>query len=860
MVGLGMSLPTQEGQVGKYLSKLKDAALHLRTLHAQFHYDVRLAVSKQDIQAAIGRWAARPPASAPGACLITAAPAACYIVLFMESQSLAGWLLLELPFPSSRAWLADFASLSVCSELALMLRLQRHMPHTHSPTCLPACLPPCPPPPPTCRIRALARKLGIASGRVLGKRGASRRSKSGRERFPTVSSARPSDATPGMAAELGQVGQQEQDGGGRASAAAAATDGPGAAGQGLVVEQHSRGHLVVTQRPQSEVALVQQSRGHLLVQVPVPAVMVQPVAAPASARAAVVVEPEAGSAEAPTAAGAALAAPADGATAAAAPSTAAAADRSSDEGSTPKHRGSVAAPSTVGTSPASDAHLLAGGAGLTAFQDSPAAAALASAGAAAAGTVRGGVRKAMGGRLTRALRRLRLGGGAKPGSGTEEFAGGTPSGAAAAPAAVAPSPGAAAATDVRATTSSIGSATSAQQLLGERLRRSDVASVGEEGTTASLEAVPEEGSPVGHLAPGAPLQRSSETDAAGASTAEPAGAAPAAGGSAEQVLPPRQQAGAGWAASTAAGAAAAAAGLPRRPREEADRELMQSVFDAWRDRAANPEELAGEVEDDDLSTSATSEQELDTDGGCGGRSVRLLGDAHGCAGPWVCLVPASAATGVVAVVLRCAGSASRGWAAGQLGDHSPQPSLHCPLVSLQPTPEVTHSRLPPHTLLSTHPPHLARHPTLTPAVRSPPVMWLGVHNSRIDVEGASGCTRITLYAPYWLNNRTGVDLFYQDRASAPGNPLLFGAALPWDYGEVFTPGGWGWGAGMRASRSALGLRSGVHAWWCGWVWGVVCWACVGELGEQLLVVCVCVWGCGWVGAGQGRSYCPALGP
>ena len=33
-----------------------------------------------------------------------------------------------------------------------------------------------------------------------------------------------------------------------------------------------------------------------------------------------------------------------------------------------------------------------------------------------------------------------------------------------------------------------------------------------------------------------------------------------------------------------------------------------------------------------------------------------------------------------------------------------------------------------------------------------------------------------------------MDLFYQDRLSAPGQPFLFGAALPWDFGEVFTPG------------------------------------------------------------------------
>ena len=35
----------------------------------------------------------------------------------------------------------------------------------------------------------------------------------------------------------------------------------------------------------------------------------------------------------------------------------------------------------------------------------------------------------------------------------------------------------------------------------------------------------------------------------------------------------------------------------------------------------------------------------------------------------------------------------------------------------------------------------------------------------------------------------GVDLFYKDKESAPGQPLLFGAALPWDFGEVYTPGG-----------------------------------------------------------------------
>lgn len=57
MVGLGMGLPTTQdvASVDRYLAKLKDAALHMRMLHAQFHYDAKLALSKGDIEAAWGR-------------------------------------------------------------------------------------------------------------------------------------------------------------------------------------------------------------------------------------------------------------------------------------------------------------------------------------------------------------------------------------------------------------------------------------------------------------------------------------------------------------------------------------------------------------------------------------------------------------------------------------------------------------------------------------------------------------------------------------------------------------------------------------------------------------------------------------
>ena len=56
---------------------------------------------------------------------------------------------------------------------------------------------------------------------------------------------------------------------------------------------------------------------------------------------------------------------------------------------------------------------------------------------------------------------------------------------------------------------------------------------------------------------------------------------------------------------------------------------------------------------------------------------------------------------------------------------------------------------------------------------------------------------------------SGVDLFYQDRLSAPGQPLLLGHPLPWDYGEVFTPGRQGQGLATTWLR-AVGCRSQ----WC----------------------------------------------
>eukprot|EP00887_Chlorella_sp_A99_P007742 scaffold20.g7742.t1 len=575
MVGVGMSLPTHPSQVGKYLGKLKDAALHLRSLHAQFHYDVRLAVNKQDMEQAVGK------------------------------------------------------------------------------------------------IRALARKLGSASSRFrLSRRGGtSARPEAGsrvpsrpgskrarRSAGPRISAAPALNAS---AVELTEARQQPLGDGD-----AATGDQPSA----LVVQQRSRGHLVVERRPRPDVALE---------------------AAPATAQ-----RPPVAAERLPAAAERQPVTAARAAGAAAAPAELA----SSSEGSTPKaaQAQSVAAASTVATSPASDAHLLAG----VTPSASPAPGAAAGAGVAA-----GRLSKAKGSRFTRALRRLKLGGGKKQ-------AATTPASGSAAP--LADAAGAA------ARVSATDSGASASNLLGGEQRRSDVVSADGESATVGLEAVPE-GSPVGHLGGGGLPLRSSETDASGAAAAAAGPVVvvagphkPAAALDHTRSLPPLEQEEVGRRQS------APEQGVGQAP----------PAFNPWRDTAVGMGASLhpGEYEIEEL------DEEQD-EGSQGAASTEDEQEAD---------------------------------------------------------------------------------------VRSPPVMFLGVHSSRQGPEGHSGCTRITLYAPYWLNNRTGVDLFYKDRASAPGQPFLFGAALPWDYGEVFTPGtsmtetiqpdaadagslpGWGGSQAESAGGGALG--------------------------------------------------------
>ena len=69
-------------------------------------------------------------------------------------------------------------------------------------------------------------------------------------------------------------------------------------------------------------------------------------------------------------------------------------------------------------------------------------------------------------------------------------------------------------------------------------------------------------------------------------------------------------------------------------------------------------------------------------------------------------------------------------------------------------------------------------------ILAPPFLNVSIHNSLVHKDSGS-VSRLTFYVPYWLNNRTGVDLFFKD-AEAASHPL--GLALPWEYSEVFAPG------------------------------------------------------------------------
>lgn len=72
----------------------------------------------------------------------------------------------------------------------------------------------------------------------------------------------------------------------------------------------------------------------------------------------------------------------------------------------------------------------------------------------------------------------------------------------------------------------------------------------------------------------------------------------------------------------------------------------------------------------------------------------------------------------------------------------------------------------------------------TVQVVAPPLLNICIHNTLADKDGGS-VSRFTFFVPFWMNNRTGVDLFFKD-SEACSHPL--GINFPWEFVEVFAPG------------------------------------------------------------------------
>lgn len=67
-------------------------------------------------------------------------------------------------------------------------------------------------------------------------------------------------------------------------------------------------------------------------------------------------------------------------------------------------------------------------------------------------------------------------------------------------------------------------------------------------------------------------------------------------------------------------------------------------------------------------------------------------------------------------------------------------------------------------------------------------MLLGLDNSRARGRPKQPLTRVAFFSSYWIDNRTGMDLMFQDHAAAQANPFLLGARMPGAYAEVLVPG------------------------------------------------------------------------
>ena len=61
---------------------------------------------------------------------------------------------------------------------------------------------------------------------------------------------------------------------------------------------------------------------------------------------------------------------------------------------------------------------------------------------------------------------------------------------------------------------------------------------------------------------------------------------------------------------------------------------------------------------------------------------------------------------------------------------------------------------------------------------------MGLDNSLASGHVPQPLCRLTFFAHYWIDNRTGLDLMFHDHQSAPKAPVLLGARIPFDTTSV----------------------------------------------------------------------------
>lgn len=369
---------------------------------------------------------------------------------------------------------------------------------------------------------------------------------------------------------------------------------------------------------------------------------------------------------------------------------------------------------------------------------------------------------------------------------------------------------------------SIDSRASSRVLLSDRVRRSDLTSTageagaaraadtsGDEGQMAELEAVPATpGQPGGEAAPG--LSAEAGWGAAAAESAEKAAGAVASGAKtvaqavgagaertaealASAATPVSEKTAEWWTllrddksaeVAVADLAAAAAAGRERakhaanREAESPNHRIMRAAFEVWRQhcveaawkRHGRPPRPGDEpVHEEAGQPLSVSSDEEDEDG--------LQGEALGPGAHWDAS-EAAVLTSLLnhplaclcASLPQCARRRCYTWAC----------TTRCATWT-RPVAALARSPCTPPTGSTT-----ARVRRLKGCWQCIERAWLG-----FCIAVRSWCPQLASLPnqPASHPPSPGVDLFYQDRLSAPGQALLLGQPLPWDFGEVYTPGG-----------------------------------------------------------------------